>query len=78
MLVDFSAGKTQLISFNRSNIYGAIDMKMDVSVLEEYTFKSWSYLPLLNWIGALIVKTVFEKAGALIRFMKFFSPEVAL
>ena len=53
-------------------------MEMDGSVLEENTFKSWSYLPLLNWIGALIVKTVSEKTGALIHFMKFFSPEVAL
>ena len=34
-LVDFSAGKTQLVSFNRSNNTGAIDVKMDGSVLEE-------------------------------------------
>ena len=34
-LVDFNAGKTQLASNNRSNSTGAINVKMDVSVLEE-------------------------------------------
>ena len=33
-LVDFNAGKTQLVSFDRSN-NGPIDVKMDGSVLEE-------------------------------------------
>ena len=32
---DFSAGKTQLVSFDWSNKTGAIDVKMDGSVLEE-------------------------------------------
>ena len=36
-LVDFSAGKTQLVSFDRSKNTGAIDVKMDRSVLEEKT-----------------------------------------
>ena len=35
-LVDFNAGKTQLVSFDRSKDTGAIDVKMDV--LEEKTF----------------------------------------
>ena len=34
-LVDFNAGKTQLVSFDRSNNNGFIDVKMDGSVLEE-------------------------------------------
>ena len=34
-LVDFNAGKTQLVSFDRSNNTGAIDVKMDGSVPEE-------------------------------------------
>ena len=34
-LVDFSAGKTQLVSFDRSNNSGSIDVKMDGSVFEE-------------------------------------------
>ena len=33
-LVDFNAGKTPLVLFNRSNNTGAIDVKMDASVLE--------------------------------------------
>ena len=37
-LVDFSAGKTELVSFDQSNNTGPIDVKMDGSVL--------------NWIGA--------------------------
>ena len=36
-LVDFNAGKTQLVSFERSKNTGAIDVKMDGSVLEEKT-----------------------------------------
>ena len=34
-LVDFSAGKTQLVLFDRSNSTGAVDVKMDGSVLEK-------------------------------------------
>ena len=34
-LVDFSAGKTQLVSFDRSNNSGFIDVKMGGSILEE-------------------------------------------
>ena len=48
-LVDFNAGKTQLFSFDWSNNFGAIDVKMYESVSEE---KSWdSFFP-LNWIVA--------------------------
>ena len=34
-LVDFNAGKIQLVSFNQSNNVGSIDVKMDGSVLEK-------------------------------------------
>ena len=34
-LVDFNAGKTQLVSFDQSNNNGSLDVKMDGSVLEE-------------------------------------------
>ena len=34
-LADFNTGKTQLVSFDQSNNTGAIDVKMDGSVLEE-------------------------------------------
>ena len=33
-LVDFNAGKTQVVLFDRFNNAGAIDVKMDVSVLK--------------------------------------------
>ena len=33
--IDFSAGKTQLVSFGWSNNTGAIDVKMDGAILEE-------------------------------------------
>ena len=36
-LVDFNAGKSQLVSFDQSKNIGAIDVKMDGSVLEEKT-----------------------------------------
>ena len=37
-LLDFNSGKTQLVSFDRSKNTGAIDVKMDGSVLEEKPF----------------------------------------
>ena len=37
-LVDFNAGKTQFALFERSNNTGAIDAKMNGSVLEEKLF----------------------------------------
>ena len=82
-LVDFSAGKTQLVSFDRSNINGSIDVKMDGSVLEEkssFKMLGLTFSSKLDW-GSYIIsiaKTVSKKIGALIRSMKFLSPEVAL
>ena len=37
-LVDFNAGKSQLVSLDRSNKNGSIDVKMDGSVHEEKSF----------------------------------------
>ena len=37
-LVDFNAGKTQLVWFDWSNNTGSIDVKMDGSVLEEISY----------------------------------------
>ena len=34
-LVDFNAGKTQLVSFDRYSNTGPVDMKTDRSVLDE-------------------------------------------
>ena len=82
-LVDFNAGKTQLVLFDQSKNTGLIDVKMDGSVLEEKT--SFEMLGLtfsskLDW-GSYIVsitKTASKKIGALIRSVKFLSPEAAL
>ena len=81
-LVDFNAGKNQLVSFDRSNNTGAIDVKMDGSVLEEKSsFKTLglTFSSKLDWGSDIIsiAKTASEKIGALIRSMKFLSPEVA-
>ena len=82
-LVDFNAGKTQLVSFDWSKNTGAIDVKMDGSVLEEKTslkMLGLTFSSKLDWDDYVvsIAKTASKKIGALICSMKFFSPEVAL
>ena len=75
-LVDFTAGKTQLISFDCSNNAGAIDLKMDGSPVEEKSYFKMLVLTFsskLEWDSCIISS---KKVGALIRSMKFFSPEV--
>ena len=82
-LVDFNAGKTQIVSFDQSNKTSAIDMKMDGSVLEEnssFKMLGLTFSSKLDW-GSYIIsiaKTASKKIGALIHSMKFLSPEVAL
>ena len=82
-LVDINAGKTQLVLFDQSKNTGAIDVKMDESVLEEkssFKMLELTFSSKLDW-GSYIVsiaKTASKKIGALIRSMKFLSPEVAL
>ena len=82
-LVDSNAGKTQLVSFDWFNNTGAIDVKIDWSVLEEKSsFKMLGLNVCSKWDrGSCIIsiaKTASRKIGALIRSMKFFSPEVVL
>ena len=74
----FQCSKSQLFSFDSSDNFGAIDVKMDGSVLEEMLGLSFSSK--FDWDSyiAWIAKTVFKKIGALIRSMKFISPGVAL
>ena len=82
-LVDFNAGKTQLVWFDWSYNTGAIEVKMDGSVVEEkLSFKmlGLTFCSKLDW-GSYIIsiaKTISKKIGALICSMKFLSPEVAL
>ena len=81
--VDFNAGKTQLVSFDRSTNNGSIDMKMGGSILEEkpsFKMLGLTFSSKLDW-GSYIIsiaKSASKKIGALIRAMKFLSPEVAL
>ena len=72
--------KLNLFHLNRSNNSGAVDMKMDESVLEENAFyklelSSSSKLDLGYFIVLLFWSP--RKLKPLIRFMKFLSPEVA-
>ena len=83
MLVDYNAGKTQLVLFDPSNNTDAIDVNMDGSVLGENS--SFNILRLtfsskldLDSYSISIAKTALKKIGALIRSMKFLSLEVAL
>ena len=82
-LVDFNAGKTQLVSFDRSKNSGSIDVKLDGSVLEKKSsFKMLgltfsSRLDQSSYIIS-IAKTTSKKIGTLICSMKFLSPEGAL
>ena len=81
-LIDFNAGKIQLVSFDWSNNTVSVDVKMDGSSLEEKS--SFKMLGLtsskLDWGSYItsVAKTASKKIGALIHSMKFFSPEVAL
>ena len=61
-LIDFNAGKTQLVSFDQSNNTGPIDGKMDGSILEEKLFKmlGLTFPSLLNWIGALTLSLLLK------------------
>ena len=82
-LVDFSAGKTQLVLLEWSNNNGSIDVKMDGSVLQEkssFKILGLTFSSKLDW-GFYIIsiaKTASKKTRALIRSMKFLSPDVAL
>ena len=82
-LVDFNAGKTQLVLFDWSNNNGSIDVKMDGSVLEEkssFKMLGLTFSSKLDWVSYIIsvAKIASKKIGALISSMKFRSPEVAL
>ena len=82
-LVDFNAGKTQLVSFDRSKNTGATDVKMDGSVLEEkssFKMLGLTFSSKLDWSSYIvsIAKTASKEIGPLIRSMKLLSPEVTL
>ena len=81
--LDFNAGKTQQVSFDKSNNNGATNVKMYGSVLpEKSSFKilGLTFSSKLDWGSYInsIAKTTPKNIGALIRSMKFLSPEVTL
>ena len=74
--VDFNPGKTQLVLFDQPKITGAIDVKIDGSVLEEKSslkMLEFTFSSKLDWGSCIIsiVKTASKKIGALICSMKF-------
>ena len=72
-----------LEKLNWFHLTGAIDMKMDGSVVKKklsFNVLGLTFSSKLDW-GSYIIsiaKTASKKIGALIRSMKFLSPEVAL
>ena len=81
-LVGLNAGKTQLVSFDWSNNTGAVDVKINGSLVEEKSsFKKLrlAFSSKLDWGSYFIsiAKTASSKIGALICSMKFLSPEFA-
>ena len=80
-LIDFNPGKSQLVLFDWSNNTGAIDVKMDWSVLEEKSSFKMLGLTFSSKLdcGSYIIsiaKSASKKIGALIRSLTFLSPEV--
>ena len=75
-LVDFDAGKTQLVLFDWSNNTGCLDVKMDESVLKEKpSFKMLvlTFSSKLDWDSYIIsvADTAFNKIGALIHYFSW-------
>ena len=67
-LVDFNAGKIQLVSFDRSNSNGSIDVKMGGSILEEkssFKMLGLTFSSKLDWVSYIIsvAKTASKKVA---------------
>ena len=82
-LVDFNAGKTQLVSSDQSNNTGSVGVKIDGPVLEEkssFKMLELTFSSKLDWgtYAISIAKTASKKIGTLICSIKFLPPEVVL
>ena len=80
--VDFNVRKTQLVLFVRYNNTGAINVKMDRSVLEEkssFVMLGLTYCSKLDWDSYIsIAKTSSKVIGSLIHSLRCLSLEIAL
>ena len=56
----FQCWEIQPVCFDKSNNTGALDVKMDGSVLEEKSLRNWGWLCLLNWIRALVLSLLLK------------------
>ena len=82
-LVNFIAGKTQLVLFDWSNNTDTIDVKVDGSSLEEklaFKMLGLTFSSKLDWSSYFISipKTASKKIGALIDSIKSLSSGIAL
>ena len=82
-LLDVNARKTHLVLFDQFNNTGVIDVKMVGSVLEQkssFKIPELSFSSIFDWGSHIFsnAQNSSNKFGALICFMTFFSPEVAL
>ena len=73
-LVDFNAGKTQLVSFDRSNNNGSIDVKMGGSILEEkssFKMLGLTFSSKLDW-GSYIISIANQNVASLNLFYRYY------
>ena len=59
-LVNFNAGKTQLVLFDRSNNNGSIDVKMCLLLRKNNLLRCWGWPSFLNWIRALTLSLLLK------------------
>ena len=72
-LVDFNARRTQLVSFDRLNNSGAIDVKwMGMFLRKNHILKCWNFLSLVNWIGALTLSLLLKLPPIKLEGVSFF------
>ena len=73
-LVDFNAGKTQLVSFDWSNNNGSIDVKMGGSILEEkssFKMLGLTFSSKLDW-GSYIISIANQNVASLNLFYRYY------
>ena len=78
-LVDFNARKSQLISFERSNNNGSIDVKMDGLFLRKNNLlRGWGRPSLLHWIGVLTLSLLLKLPPKNSSFNSFYEVSFSL